>query len=400
MITYLLALSLSSAYVVCCEAVTCSTMADCSYNGVCKDAVCECFPQWMGWHCASLNIVPGHKDAGLVIREIHTYVSCASPGLQSVVNGSRQTSWGGGAVYDAESQSWHMIASEMTDGCGMSVWLSNSQLVHATSSSADGQYVRRGPVEKTGIFFSHEPNLVRARDTGETVVFFTHIYPPATFKYPCSACADGETKDCPTTGDDDYGRNWDAPLPTKMMYTSNLSDAAAWSELIDVANVSPDVYIDSNLACYIFPNGSLIGILRNDAESNAKTYNLVTAAHWKLNASYERHAMRPYDNANTTQLCYYGEDPFIWFDDRYDVVHSLWHYTYDGTDFANGIHAFSTDGGHSFHAFLDFGISDYAAEWAYNQTAFYVDGTSQDFLTAERPHLIFAQDGYTPGARG
>ena len=328
---------------------------------------------------ASLNLIPGEKGAG----------------LRSQVNGSRATTWGGGIVYDKMSDKYHMVAAEITEECGMTVWLSNSQIVHATSDKFDGEYERQSVVKGGGLF-SHEPNIVQALDTGEFVVYYTHNYPPATFKYPCYGCKNGETLNCPQGGNNDYSRNWTTLLPTKMIYTSNISDNNAWSDIVDLTNVTPDPAIDSNLACYIFPNGSLIGILRNDDADTSKTYNLITATNWKTNTSYETHKMLPYDNANSNQVAYYGEDPFIWYDTRYDVVHSLWHYTYNGQDFANGIHAFSEDGGHTWHSFLDFGGGDYPAEWAYNATAVYTDGSSETFLTAERPHLLLDKDGYTP----
>eukprot|EP01084_Bolivina_argentea_P233743 393606_1 len=375
----ILLLLLSHIHYIHSQAVKCSTMADCSFNGICKNDICECFPQWIGGHCASLNIIAGSKDAG----------------LHSVVNGTRQTTWGGGAIYDSTSKQWHMIAAEMIDSCGMGTWLSNSQIVHATSDSPDGSYTRQQAVENTGLFFSHEPNIVKALDTGEFAVYFTHIYPPATFKYPCTHCKNGMTENCPTTGNNDYGRNWNQPLPTKMIYTNNISDPNAWSDIIDLTDVTPDIYIDTNLATYIFPNGSLIGILRNDNANNAKTYNLITAMNWKKNTSYKTHPMKPYDNASGKEIAYYGEDPFVWYDTRYDVVHTIWHYTYNG-DTTFGLHAYSTDGGNTFHAFLDFSVGDYPSEWAYNQTAFYTDGSSVDFDTCERPHLILKEDGYTP----
>ena len=326
-----------------------------------------------------LNIIPGEKNAG----------------LRSTVNGTRATTWGGGAVYDPISKKWHMIAAEIRESCGMNVWLSNSQIVHATSDTVDGQYVRQRAVENTGLYFSHEPNIVIARDTGEIAVYFTHIYPPSTNHYPCTACKNGETVDCDT--DTRYGPNG-KPLPSKMIYTNNISDPNAWSEIVDLTNTSPNIYVDSNLATYIFPNGSLIGILRNDNDNTALCYNLVKATHWKQNTSYSHHPMHPYDNNSGKEVAQYGEDPFVWYDPRYDVIHTLWHYTYTGNDYPLGLHAFSQDGGTTFHAYLDFSDDDkdYPAEWAYNATAYYTDGTSESFDTAERPHLIFGDDGYTP----
>ena len=308
--------------------------------------------------------------------------------MHSTVNGTRTTTWGGSVVFDNITQEYQMIAAEIEESCGMTVWLSNSQIVRATSKTFDGEYIRQ-EVVKGGELFSHEPNMVQALDTGEFVVFYTHNYPPATFKYPCYGCKDGVTQNCPENGDDDYSRNWDIPLPTKMIYTANISDNNAWSDIIDLDHVSPAPYIDSNLACYIFPNGSLIGVLRNDMDPVEKTYNFITASNWKDNTTYETHGLLPFSGKT---IAYFGEDPFVWYDYDRDIIHTLWHYTYDGNDFPNGIHAFSDDGGKTFHAFLDFGI--YPAEWAYGNVVQYTDGSTETLDAAERPHLVL--DGYTP----
>ena len=100
-----------------------------------------------------------------------------------------------------------------------------------------------------------------------------------------------------------------------------------------------------------------------------------------------------------TMLCVFdiGEDPFIWYDSRYDVIHSLWHYTCYG-DCPCGLHAFSTDGGNTFRAYLDFGsnINDYPSEWAYTADVEYTDGSKMTLDSCERPHLVMDSDGYTP----
>ena len=303
-------------------------------------------------------------------------------------NGTRTTTWGGSIVFDNISKQYHMIAAEIEESCGMDVWLSNSQIVHATSKTLDGEYIRK-EVVKGGGLFSHEPNMVQALDTGEFVVYYTHHYPPGTYKYPCYNCKNGVTENCPQNGDNDYSRDLSIPLPTKMIYTANISDNNAWSDIIDLDHVSPNEYVDSNLACYIFPNGSLIGILRNDNDLTALAYNFITATNWKDNTTYKTHELLPLSGNTVAQ---FGEDPFVWYDYDRDIIHSLWHYTYTGQSFPNGIHAFSDDAGKTFTAYLDFGI--YPAEWAYIGEVTYTDGSTDSLDSAERPHLVL--DGYTP----
>ena len=39
------------------QTVNCNNNFDCSYNGVCKNSVCECFPQWIGGHCGMIYYI-------------------------------------------------------------------------------------------------------------------------------------------------------------------------------------------------------------------------------------------------------------------------------------------------------------------------------------------------------
>eukprot|EP01084_Bolivina_argentea_P216406 367657_1 len=366
MLSFLLS-SLCVYHISNAQSAECTDITECSYNGLCKNHYCECFPQWKGPHCASLNTIATSKDSGL-----HSYV-----------NNSRATTWGGGAVYDETSGLYHMVASEIIDSCGMGVWLSNSQIVHASSKTATGKFQRTSPIVEA--YFSHEPNIIRALDTGEFVVYFTHIYPPATYKYPCTACYNGTTnfQKCQTKDNHEYGRNWNIPLPTKMIYTK---DFLSWSKMIDI-NISPAPFIDSNMAVYIFSNGSLVGLLRTDGADQAKApYYVTMATNWKDNTTYSSiPANMPYN------CC--GEDMFVWYDKRYDVLHCIWHWYNETGDHPLGIHTYSIDGGRNW----DGGYNKYPEEYAYDNVVKYTDGSSVIIDTAERPHLIIdPNDGYTP----
>ena len=83
------------------------------------------------------------------------------------------------------------------------------------------------------------------------------------------------------------------------------------------------------------------------------------------------------------------EDPALWVD-RHGAFHAVFH-AMDVPGQAGlphvGGHAYSVDG----------------AEWVYTGTAYggaanYSDGSWQAFLRRERPHLLFAADGFTPVA--
>ena len=50
---------------------SCSSIEDCSANGVCdaKTKTCKCYPQWMGKYCGQLNFLPIDKEAGLQSKD-------------------------------------------------------------------------------------------------------------------------------------------------------------------------------------------------------------------------------------------------------------------------------------------------------------------------------------------
>ena len=146
--------------------------------------------------------------------------------------------------------------------CGINAWLSNSIVVMAKSTEYDSNGIPTkferidGDDAIIGPLFSHEPTATRALDTGEYVVYFSNIDPPPTNVYPCAGngggCSSGQSLDC----DPMIPRNWNSPIPTKMIYSKNPN--GAWSDIIDIPIQNPS--IDSNLTTYIFPNGSLVRI--------------------------------------------------------------------------------------------------------------------------------------------
>ena len=88
----------------------------------------------------------------------------------------------------------------MVNGCGIWAWCSNSQIVHAVSSTPTGAYSRKGVAQKV---WSHEPTVARA-PTGEFVMMFTSApwgpngQPPvnATHFTPCNCTTLASTKLC------------------------------------------------------------------------------------------------------------------------------------------------------------------------------------------------------------
>lgn len=270
-----------------------------------------------------------------------------------------------------DNGTYWMYSAEMGYFCGINTWLSNSIVVMAkatkfTSNGIPYKFERiKGDAAIISPLFSHEPTGTRALNTGEYVIYLSSIYPPPTNVYPCTGCSEGESLDC----DPMIPRNWDSIIPTVMIYSS--SPDGPWSDPVEI--MTQDQYIDSNLATYIFPNGSMVGIGRADA------IYVWHAENWKKPNTYKYTALTLPDNC-----C--GEDPYIWFDERYNVFHIIWHG--GGWDDPFGIHTWSTDNGYTWHNIPNV--------MAYQNNVQFTDNTSFSFQRRERPHLIMAKDGYTP----
>ena len=329
---------------------SCSSRADCSYNGACTDGgVCECYPQWMGKYCGQLNLVATDADAG----------------LQSHDAGGRVSSWGG-SVVRGEDGLFHMFAAEMTNNCGIVVWMSNSLIRHAVSASPHGPY---NASDVTSAVWGHEPTAARA-PTGEFVLWFTANFdtiPCAGVE--CAPCDDGDSiiagdaclpdTQCTTTAD----------LLTYMIYAD--SPYGPWSAPQPVPSASGESW-DTNLAPILFADGSLFGLGRPPY--------VWRAADWRNTSTY---TVTEADDG-TIQ----GEDPFVYVDPRDEdgVLHALSHA--GGWDPSGG-HAWSTDSGATWSRHDDVN--------AYGSLLLRSDGSSVSLSRRERPHLVMDSDG-TPVA--
>ena len=112
----------------------CTSDEDCNLNGICSQqtavsTTCVCDPQWQGDFCGSLALLPadplgGHRRQGF-------------------------SGWGGNPFFDQGDGKYHVFTVEMTYGCTIDDFVTNSQIVHAQSDTATGTYTL-APIGKTG----------------------------------------------------------------------------------------------------------------------------------------------------------------------------------------------------------------------------------------------------------
>ena len=139
----------------------CSDGMGCSLNGLCQDSKCVCDPSWKGTTCDTLALLPTDR----------TQPAAAYGGDSQQPNVS---SWGG-SVLRADDGVYHLWVSEFINGCGLSTWLSNSHVAHATAARATG------PFRKANIsldIFSHNVVALRAPKTfglGDRPYYLFHL---------------------------------------------------------------------------------------------------------------------------------------------------------------------------------------------------------------------------------
>ena len=301
----------------------CTTHADCSFNGECNatTSLCECDAAWTGDRCQTLALEPTSADAGLRLVD---------------AAGANVSSWGGAVLLDAEASPplYHMWASEISEGCGIDAWRSNSRIVHATST--DGRHFSREGVVFEA--FAHEPTVARA-PSGEYVMWFTGEAEGAPSPPRCLECAGGNT---PADTNCTVGAG--ATGPTYLAWASTPDGPWTTPRRLFAAQ-EEQTNMDTNLAAAILPNGSVVGIARTGGGPTGISAHLVTASDWRDPASYVgrwKEMLFP----NTTIVPDAGvEDPFVWCDAATGVFHAVFHSQIEADDERLcGGHAFSEDG--------------------------------------------------------
>jgi hypothetical protein len=103
-------------------AASCASDLDCSLNGRCMGGACDCDAAWEGAQCERFSWLP--TPAGADLKEPNV------------------TTWGAGTLGRRVGGLLHMYAAEMVGGCGITTWLTNSQVVHYTADAPTGPWTR------------------------------------------------------------------------------------------------------------------------------------------------------------------------------------------------------------------------------------------------------------------
>eukprot|EP00936_MAST-01D_sp_MAST-1D-sp1_P001499 g1499.t1 len=301
------------ACLVGASASKCASNADCSFNGKCTaKGLCACRAAWSGPSCATLELLPATKGAGL-------------HGI-----GSNTSSWGG-SVLKGEDGKYHMWASEMINHCGLNLWTTNSHVVHAVADSPGAAYT---VADEVWPVFAHEPSVARG-PKGEYVMYFVKGHPKTPWDDPAKPC---QCSDGSSSAECDTSCTW--TNGTFMSYAT--SPAGPWSRPLEVLP-HPLGPVDSNLAVVIAQNGSLVGLTRKiPGGEQGSEIHLLTASDWTDKATYKQSADPVFSDKVISNFGL--EDPFL-YTDADGNYHAIFHNMLNNDDQKTcGSHAYSEDG--------------------------------------------------------
>lgn len=318
-------------------ALPCNTDLDCSLNGVCTSGSCMCDKPWKdatSEACSVLDVLPHPND----------YVPAyGGPRTDSAFHNQTLTSWGGNILLGADDK-FHLYVSAMDGGVGLRGWSSISRIDHAVADDPMDQF------ELTDIAlpkFSHNASPLRAPN-GSYIIW--HI------------------------GDGGGGSSFAHHAETT---------EGPWYPL-----KGPDC---NNPAPMFLKNGSALCGCRNGGFEIYHSDD-VFAGDWTYVTTMAFPAA--WGAAGNTYLR--NEDPYLWGDTRGNY-HLLAH-RYDYRDgypvnpnqtmpiLVSG-HGFSTDGV----------VWHFNSErQPYDAVVTFENGTTQQFSTYERPHLVFDPNSGLP----
>jgi hypothetical protein len=169
-------------------------------------------------------------------------------------------------------------------------WTTNSQTIRASSKDPLGLYTREEVVIP---IWSHEVVATRGPN-GEYIGYFSYNANEGPTRPVCKTCTDGSTdptckKKEANGGVDSFadgvGLGVEDTDPSYMSWSATAT--GNWSKPVEI-KLPPQPAMDTNLACVIKADGSLVGMWRDHAPGgHHSTPHLITATDWKEPSTYK-----------------------------------------------------------------------------------------------------------------
>ena len=220
------------------SSLSCETETDCSLLGECVNHKCVCDPGWKGHNCGQVDLLPALRNGGYRNATLST--------------------WGGYSIKIGDK--WHMFASGMSHQCPLEKFATNSMTIHATSKVPGGPYKLEDiPLTE----FHHSVSVMRVNHT--TLALFTEGI--NTNGQNVNLCDENDQSN-PTTQ-----THGDAPEPELSpddymgVSLSTSGPYGPWKEHF-ILNTNLSLGVDawncnrSNPSPIIFPNGTVLLMYR------------------------------------------------------------------------------------------------------------------------------------------
>jgi hypothetical protein len=356
---------------------SCTSALDCQLNGACVSSACVCSPAWSGSDCSTLALLP----AKLVNGFGHV--------------GSNTSSWGAGVALDPVSGQYMMFNDEITQGCGLQTWGSNSHCVLSTSATPEGPYTRQAVVLSQ---WCHGSSVARDPLSGRWV--FNHMSNAAP-RATCTQCSSGVTPAGAATG----------PCTAPPGAAPYSPQALVADSPTGPYTLAPSFLNGGNCETFFQPSGAVLvacpyGVDRSADPACSKTAFLTVSSAPSLQAALAGQWTQLPLTLSTPAggaVCVNWEDQNIWVDAQ-GHLHTLMHawrgqntsYPLPGCFDSGGNGKFLPEGCTSLggHAYSEDGAHWYISPVpAYTARVEYQDGSAVLYRARERPHLITSSKG-------
>lgn len=360
------------------DTMGCRTDEDCSLSGSCSAGTgrCECDPGWRNGPAASCELL----DLGATVPAIE-------PGRRASAGLGDAWSWGGSPVWDPETERYHLFFSEMTNGCGLLHYQTNSVVRHAVSVGSSGPWAvlpepalsprKGGDAWDSGAI--HGPSIKRDPRRGVWLLFYM-----GTRHEPASpnCTADPAAPVVMVSKTRRVGLAWSPSLAPGQVSWRRVGDDVADQAAGRVLSPRPPPAWDStdvsNAAPHVFPNGSILLGYRAGGDGVALGGGIGFAFADRWNTT---DCLRPRPGHDRMVLS--AEDGTMWAD-----LNGRFHMLVHRFAAGNGSTAGAAVGGHAFsHDSYNWRYSPHAA---YTTTIRLTNGSSAVLYRRERPKPLLA----------